>query len=280
MKRSILLIGLAAPLGIFLLQSRPVSDEVHAAHLAAIADLERTAEDFSSLTTTLESAWASVEDPGENARTLAARVAESPERLSTYMPQGTDSSSQQDPYLDRYEAYTRIVNQTEPLITEFFAEQAVYLESITFIQESGPRIIAEMRRIRMDRAAAETSQLVVGTLAYATGDASVEEFNPRFLLVSLGRDLRIDANMPRQTQTLLDSVTTVLDNKSIIQSKVTQIVLMPIPDNVSRLIQAEEELYRSSLLSVGQGRTLLSIYAVLFVATVGFVMFRRRKGYR
>ena len=98
--------------------------------------------------------------------------------------------------------------------------------------------------------------------------------------MALGRELRIDANMPNQAQRLLDSVTVVLENKSIIQSNMTQIVLMPIPDNVSSLIRAEQEFFTSRSITTGEGRALL-FYAALLLVTAGFVSSRRRRrGYR
>ena len=284
MIRRILIIGLVVaalvPLTRFVLQSRPVPVAAHDAHVAAIADLERTAEDYNSLTFTLNSAWTSGQDPGQGARALAARVTESPGRLSGLLFGTSGGQRQEGPTRDRYEAYNLIVSQTEPLLAELFAEQAIYLESLAFVRESGPGITQQMRRLRLDRAAAETSQLVAGTLDYATADASVEEGELRRLLVSLGRDLRIDANMPNQAQRLLDSVTVVLDNKSIIQSKMTQIVLMPIPDNVHSLIRAEREFFTSRSTAAGQQRTLL-FYAALLLVTAGWVSSRRRRrGYR
>ena len=113
MKRIILTIGLSvaalALLGTLVLQSRPVPVYVHVAHHAAIADLERTAEDFSSLITALNSAWASAQEPSEGARTLAARVAESPVRLSTRLFLVDGGASQENRVLNRYESYTVIV---------------------------------------------------------------------------------------------------------------------------------------------------------------------------
>ncbi|MEE8238000.1 MAG: hypothetical protein V3S67_06765 [Gammaproteobacteria bacterium] len=281
--RRILIIGLVlaamVPLAKFVLQSRPVPVAVHDAHLAAIADLERTAEDYSALTTTLSSAWTSGQDPGQDARALAARITESPERLSGLLF-GAGGGRQEGPIRDRYDAYTLIVSQTEPLLAELFEEQAIYLESVAFVRASGPGITQQMRRLRLDRAAAETSQLVAGTLDYATAEPTVEAVELRRLLVSLGRDLRIDANMPNQAQRLLDSVTVVLENKSIIQSNMTQVVLMPIPDNVHSLIRAEQEFFSSRSITTGEGRALL-FYAALLLVTAGFVSSRRRRrGYR
>ena len=283
MMRRILIIGFVVaalvPLAKFVLQSRPVPVAVHDAHLAAIADLERTAEDYSALTTTLDSAWTSGQDPGQAARALAARVTGSPERLSGLLFGADGGKRREGPIRSRYDAYTLIVNQTEPLLEELFTEQAAYLESIAFVRDSGHGITQQMRLLRLDRAAAETSQLVAGTLDYASADAGVEEVELRRLLVSLGRDLRIDANMPSQAQRLLDSVAVVLDNKSIIQSKMTQIVLMPIPDNVRSLIRAEQEFFTSASMTTGQGRLLL-LYAALLLGAAGFVASRRRRGYR
>ena len=283
MMRRILIIGFVVaalvPLAKFVLQSRPVPVAVHDAHLAAIADLERTAEDYSALTTTLDSAWTSGQDPGQAARALAARVTGSPERLSGLLFGADDGKRREGPIRNRYDAYTLIVSQTEPLLEELFTEQAAYLESIAFVRDSGHGITQQMRLLRLDRAAAETSQLVAGTLDYASADAGVEEVELRRLLVSLGRDLRIDANMPSQAQRLLDSVAVVLDNKSIIQSKMTQIVLMPIPDNVRSLIRAEQEFFTSASMTTGQGRLLL-LYAALLLGAAGFVASRRRRGYR
>ncbi len=281
--RRILIIGLVlaamVPLAKFVLQSRPVPVAVHDAHLAAIADLERTAEDYSALTTTLSSAWTSGQDPGQDARALAARITEGPERLSGLLF-GAGGGRQEGPIRDRYDAYTLIVSQTEPLLAELFEEQAIYLESVAFVRASGPGITQQMRRLRLDRAAAETSQLVAGTLDYATAEPTVEAVELRRLLVSLGRDLRIDANMPNQAQRLLDSVTVVLENKSIIQSNMTQVVLMPIPDNVHSLIRAEQEFFTSRSITTGEGRALL-FYAALLLVTAGFVSSRRRRrGYR
>lgn len=64
MKRNILSIGLAvetlALLGALVLHSRPISVDVHVAHHAAIADLERAAEDFTALVVSLNSSWSNV----------------------------------------------------------------------------------------------------------------------------------------------------------------------------------------------------------------------------
>ena len=137
-----------------------------------------------------------------------------------------------------------------------------------------------MREIRLDRAATDTFHLMVGTLDYVSTSSSAQETDLRRLLASLGQDQRLNANMPGQADEFFASVTTVLDNRSIIQSRVTQVAGTPIPENARRLIEAAEDLYRSTLISVDQGRTLLSIFTVLLLAAAGFIAFRLKQSYR
>ena len=284
MKRNLLSIGLAvaalALLGALVLQSRPVSVETHVAHHAAIQDLKRTSVDYDVLVADLNSTWVNVRIHAEGTRALAARISESPARLSTQLFEINGSNSQENRVLNRYEGYTMMVEQTDALLADLFTEQTAYADNVAFIRDAGPAIIEQMKEIRLDRAATDTFQLVLGTLDFVTTDASIQELELRRLLVLLGRDQRIDANMPVQARSLLDSVAMVLDTKSIIQSRVTQISETPIPQNAASLIVAAEDLYRSTLISVDQGRTLLSIYAVLLLAAAGFIAFRLNQSYQ
>jgi signal transduction histidine kinase len=283
MKRSILSIGLAvvalALLGALVLESRPVPVEVHVAHHGAIADLQRTTDDFNALVTGITTAWANVETPGEGARTLAARVADSPRRLSTQIFDVRGSATQEARRQNRFDGYSMAVEQTSELVDRLLEEQAEYVRSVNFVRESGPGIIQQMRDIRLDRTATDTFRLVVGTLDFAAG-AVADDFELRRLLVSLGRDQSFDANMPGQAQRLLESVSTVLDNRPNIQSRVTQLRDTPLATSALSLTQAAEDLYRATLLSVDQGRTLLSIYAMLLLAAAGLIALRLNQSYR
>ncbi len=284
MKRSILSIGLAvatlALLGALVLQSRPISVDVHVAHHAAIAELERAAEDFTALVVSLNSSWSNVQVPDEGTRALADRVSTSPARLTIQLFQVRGGTSQETRVLNRYEGYSSLVGHTEILVADLLTEQAAYVESVSFIRESGPGIVEQMREIRLDRAATDTFQLMVGTLDYVSTSSSAQETDLRRLLASLGQDQRLNANMPGQADEFFASVTTVLDNRSIIQSRVTQVAGTPIPENARSLIEAAEDLYRSTLISVDQGRTLLSIFTVLLLAAAGFIAFRLKQSYR
>ncbi len=284
MKRSILSIGLAvaalALLGALVLQSRPVPVDVHIAHHAAIADLERTADDFNALVDSIDTAWANVQMPGAGSRTLAARVAESPARVSAQLLAVEGSASQEARVQNRLEGYSMMVAQTDELVNVLFEEQSEYVRGVDFIRESGPGIVQQMRDIRLDRAATDTFQLMLGTLDFASTASVSNDFELRRLLASLGRDQRIDANMPGQIQRLLNAVESVLDGKQIIQSRVDQIAGTPLPANAESVIQAAVDLYRATLISVDQGRTLLAIYAVLLLAAAGVIAFRLNQSYR
>jgi signal transduction histidine kinase len=284
MKRRIVAVGLAvaalALLAALVFQSRPVPVEVHLAHHTAVADLERVAEDFKTLVTTLESAWQAGQPPGEGARALAARVAVSPERIQAQLFQVRGGTSQEARVRNSYEGFTASVEESSTLARDLLEEQSEFAASVNFLRESGPQIVEMMRDISLNRAAADTFQLLVGALDFARADATVQEYELRRLLVTLGRDQRIDANMPGEIQALLGAVTLVLEKKSAIQSRLRQIAQTPVPASAGSLSLAAEDLYRNTLSSVDQGRTLLAVYAVLLLAAAGFITVRLNQSYR
>ena len=284
MKRRIVAVGLVVGalllLAALLFQSRSVSVEVHLAHHTAITELERVSEDFDTLVTTLESSWQNGQAPGEGARALAARVAVSPERVHGQLFQVRGGASQEARVLNSYEGFTGTISDASILIRELLEEQTAFADRATFLREEGPQIVDQMRDIRLDRAAADTFQLLVGALDFAKPDATVQEFELRRLLVTLGRDQRVDANMPDQMQRLLGATSTLLDTKSDIQSRLRQLSETPVPANASRLSLAAEDLYRDTLASVDQGRTLLAVYVVLLLGAAGFIAYRLNQSYR
>ena len=284
MKRRIvavgLLVGALLLLTALLFQSRSVSVEVHLAHHTAIAELERVGEDFNALVATLESAWQNGQQPGAGARALAARVAVSPERVNSQLLQVRGGASQEARVLNRYDGFNGTVEAASTLVRTLLVDQSAYAENATFLRESGPQIVEQMRDIRLDRAAADTFQLLIGTLDYSKASARVQEFELRRLLVALGRDQRLDANMPAQMQQLLGGVELILDTKTNIQSRLTQLTETPVSENAESLADAAEALYRDTLSSVDQGRTLLAVYVLLLLAAAAFIAYRLNQSYR
>ena len=227
MKRRIVAVGLAAAaivlLAVLVLQSRSVSIDAHLAHHTALAELGRVSEDFDTLLSDLNAAWQDNQVPSEGARLLAARLATSPERVNQYLKAVPGSTSQENRVSNSFDGFTKTVGEASTLIGEILDEQTAYANSVLFLRDSGPRIVQQMRNIRLDRAAGDTFQLVVGALDFAKADASVQEFELRRLLVTLGRDQRIDANMPAEVQELRGAITTILGSKAMLDSKLRQL---------------------------------------------------------
>ncbi len=86
MQRRLIAAGLTvaalAMLVMLVLDSRPIPIEAHLAHHAAIAELQRSAEDAATLVASLESARASNQALGEGVRTVLTRFEQSPESLA------------------------------------------------------------------------------------------------------------------------------------------------------------------------------------------------------
>jgi signal transduction histidine kinase len=284
MKRKIIsaILGIVAVtvLGLLVMQSRSVNVDGHLAHFTALTTLERVQDDFDTLLVSLQDTWAETRAPGEGARSLAARVAASPQALTQNLFAFGEGSSHENRVRNALEGFQRSVKGANVLMQEVLDEQSQYAAAVDFIRDRGARIVEEMRDIRLDRAAEETFALVVGTLDFAKADASVKEFELRRLLVTLGRDQRIDANMPDEIEQLRDSVGVVLDTKSKLESKLQQLADTPVVLAARALRSAEEDLYATTLDSVDEGKTLLSIYAVLLLLAAGFIAFRLNQSYR
>ena len=190
MRRRIVAAGLAAAaivlLAVLAFQSRSVSIDAHLAHHTALSELNRVGEDFGTLVSDLNAAWQENQVPGEGARSLAARLANSPERIGQYLKAVPGSASQEKRVSNSHDGFTTMVADTSVLVREILDEQTTYAESVLFLRDSGPRIVQQMRSIRLDRAAGDTFQLVVGALDFAKADSSVQEFELRRLLVTLG----------------------------------------------------------------------------------------------
>src|SRR5690606_10926407 len=145
-------------------------------------------------------AWAASQAPGEAARTLVSRVAASAEQLPRALFEVPGGAAQRTRVASAYETFQRSITQTGSLARDLLAEQAAYAEDVAFVGDSGARIVEQMRDIRLDRVAADTFQLVLGTLDFARPDATVRDTELRRLLATLSRDQRVDANMPGEVQ--------------------------------------------------------------------------------
>ena len=283
MKRTALAIVLAcAALGLLIslaLASRPLPVEVHVAQSTIASDLERINDDFNTLVTSLQSAWDQTQAPGEGARALLTRVKEAPTRLPSSLLEMRGNSSQEARLHDSYETFTTTIAAASELADGLVDDQARYAASVNFLRDSGARIIQQMRDLRLNRVAADTFQLVVGTLDFAGPNPSVQEGELRRLVVTLGRDQRVD-KMPAEVDQLRTSVDTILSKRSVIHSKLVQLAATPVVANTTNLGLAAQEVYRGAVERVDQARLMLSLYAVLLLLAVGLVAYRLHGSYR
>ena len=283
MKRTAIAIVLAlAALGLLIslaLESRPLPVDVHVAQNAIVAELERINDDFRTLIDTMQAAWKEVQPPGEGARALLTRVTEQPKQLPQSLFELRGTASQEARLRNSFDGFTQTVGDATKLANELLTEQTEYTASVAFLRESGARVIQQMRDLKLDRVAADTFQLVVGTLDFASPTPSVQEYELRRLLVTLGRDQRVDL-MPADVGRLRAAVDTILSKKANIQSKLTQLAETPVVTTGSNLQLAAQELYQTATARVDQARLMLSVYAVVLLLAVGFVAFRLHGSYR
>ena len=283
MKRAVIALVLAlAALALLIslaLESRSLPVETHVAQYTIAGDLERFNADFRALVDTLQAAWAAQAPPGEGARALLARVAEQPQQLPSSLLTMQGSSSQETRLSNTHETFIAAVGQATALAEELVADQTAYASSVTFLREEGAAVIQDLRDAKLDRQAADTFQLVVGTLDFAGKGASVRANALDRLLATLNRDQRVDS-MPAKVGVLLTSVETILTSKPVIESKLQQLVTTPVGEHATALSTAAQDMYTIAVTRIEQARLMLSVYAVVLLLAVGFIALRLHSSYR
>ena len=267
-------LGLLASLA---LESRPLPPEVHVANYTIGADLEHINDDFRTLVTTLSAAWNDLQPPGEGARALLARVESEPQQLPQLEMRG--NAAQEARLRNTLDSYNGTIKEATRVANELLNDQSEYAAAVAFIRESGGRVIQQMRDLRFERAAADTFQLVVGTLDFAGSRPTVQEAELRRLLVSLGRDQRADG-MPADVTRLRNAMETVVTKRDTIRNKLEQLSAAPVVANGKNLAGAAQDLYKATVARVDQARLMLAVYAVVLLLAVGFVAVRLHGSYR
>jgi signal transduction histidine kinase len=283
MKRAVIALVLAlAALALLISlaqESRSLPVETHVAQYTIAGDLERLNGDFRALVDTLESAWQDQTPPGEGARALLERVASQSQQLPPSLLTMNGSASQEARLNNSHATFTAAIGDATALAGELISEQTEYAAAVAFLRESGAGVIQELRSQGLDRQAADTFQLVVGTVDFAGKDASVRASELERLLVTLTRDQRVDA-MPGDVQVLLNSAGTILTNKPLIESKLRQLIGTPVSDHAEALGSAAQDLYTGAVTRIEQARLMLAVYAVVLLLAVGFVAWRLHGSYR
>jgi signal transduction histidine kinase len=284
MKRALLVVVLAAAalalLILFAWQSRPVPVERHIAQYTVATETDRLTAEFETLVATLQSAWRNSEKPGEAARALEQRISATPSLIRDSALQIDGTGGQRERIRNTVEGFTATVEQAGTLARELIAEQTAYVASVDYLRGAGPQIIQQMRDMQLDRVAADAFQLIVGAVDFATPETSIQEYELRRLLVTLGRDQRIDANMPIDVAKLRSAVSTIVDSKSAIRSKLTQLQETPVVATATAAHLAVHDAYQSSVAAVDRARLMLAIYAIVLFVSVGIIGYGLRGSYR
>ncbi|NIW24083.1 MAG: hypothetical protein GWN29_05640, partial [Gammaproteobacteria bacterium] len=163
MKRRLIAAGFTvaalAMLAMLVLDSQPIPIEAHLAHHAAVAELDRSAEDAATLVASLESARASNQAFGDGARAVLARFEESPGRLRTLVFGYAGRALHENRVRSRFDAYAATVADASSVTHTALSEQASLVQSLDVVSRSGPALIERMRDIRLDEAARTTFEL-------------------------------------------------------------------------------------------------------------------------
>jgi signal transduction histidine kinase len=283
MKRAVIALVLAlAALALLIslaLESRPLPVETHVAQYTIKNDLKRVDDDFRSLVDTLQSAWHEQQPPGEGARALLARITAAPAQLPSSLFGMRGSNGQENRLANSHETFVGALNSVATLAGELIADQTEYANSVEFLRDSGPRVIQQLRDAGLDRVAGDTFQLVVGTLGFAGQNASVRAAELDRLLVTLGRDQRVD-RMPQDVERLRSSVSTILTKRPMVESKLKQLVGTPFDVYSVGLGDAATDMYTGAVARIDQARLMLAVYAVVLLVAVGFVALRLHASYR
>ncbi len=283
MKRAVIAVVLAlAALALLVslaLESRSLPVETHVAQYTIAGDLERFNADFRALVDTLKSAWDNQTPPGEGARALLARVSAQPRQLPESLFSMQGNASQEARLRNSHETFLQAVAGATSLAGELISDETAYAAAVSFLRESGATVIQGLRDAGLERQAADTFQLVVGTLDFAGKDASFRIGDLERLLVTLGRDQRVDA-MPGDFPLLLSSVSTILKTKPLVESKLNQLVGTPVDSHAEALATAAQDMYTLAVTRIEQARLMLAVYAVVLLVAVGFIALRLHGSYR
>src|SRR5690606_30280482 len=276
----ILAVAALAMLSSLLLRSRALPLEVHLSQNGMATEIERIREDFAALVAALDAARREIRAPGDAEEALLDRVADAPGTLRSLAAVIPVGDAERAGLNVRLESFARSVSDAERLAREALAEQTEYARNVAFVRDEGPRIIQQMRDLRLDREAGDVFQLVVGTLDHASPDATVSGSDLRLLVTTLGRDQRINANVPRELERLGAAVLSIVDHKAPIERKLDELATSPLVQRAAVVGAAAQEAYRRAVATVEQARLMLGIYSAALFLVVGFAAFRLQSSYR
>lgn len=284
MKRTIAVVILAvaalAMLVSLTLQSRSIPIDAHIAQHTVQTEVARIGDEFGTLSSALQSAWKNGKAPGAGERAIAANVASSTNALRKSVRQVPGTNAQRARILRSYKSLAATTTQVGTLAGGLLDEMSTYATSVSYLRESGPQVIQRMRDIQMNRVAASTFRLIVGTLDYSSPGTKVRGYELRRLLSALRASKQVDANMPGDAKRIIDAVSAVLNDKQDIETQLARLTQLPVALDAANLGAATSAAYSDAVAKTDRARLLLAVYAVVLLLAVGAVAFRLQGSYR
>ncbi len=284
MQRRLIAAGLTvaalAMLVMLVLDSRPIPIEAHLAHHAAIAELQRSAEDAATLVASLESARASNQALGEGVRTVLTRFEQSPESLAALVFGYAGRALHEERVRSRFNAYSGTVADASSVVHTALSEQEALIRNLDIVRRTGPVLVERMRDIRLDEAARATFELVAGVLDYASPASTIDPADLQRLAAALSTNPRISANMPGQVQALVEATQAAIAGVRNVEGLTERLGEIPLAASGANLSSAAVERYRDTLAGINRARTLLSIYAIILLGAAGVIAFRLSQSYQ
>lgn len=262
------------------LKSRSIPLETHIARYTLNSDIGRLEDDYRTLVNALDAARQSTQAPGDATSALHQRIVASLEALQRSAESIPGSAVQRERIQNNIDRLQATMATVDELTIVLLREQTEYSENLALLRDSGPEIVRQLRAIGQTRIAADVFQLMAETIDFAAQDAAIDKYQIRRLLVTLNRDQRIDADVRGLTSGLQSAVTYILEAKDGIQSRLTQLGTVALIENADALNLAASTTYQSAVSSAESARTMLSIYAVVMLLSVGVIGFRLRGSYR
>jgi signal transduction histidine kinase len=283
MKRTLASIGLAAiATGVLVfvaLASRPIPASVHIAQNSLRSELEVVSQDHLAVLAGFEAAWANKQPPGEAAYALVTRLRGAPARIRENVATIPGNAGQRALIDESFASFEAAVNAGGTLASGLLDDLSTYAASLAVLRDVGPQSVQRLRDLRLDAAAANTFELVTGTIDFASSsDAEVQALQR--LLGTLERDPSVDANMPREMVALATAAKTVFAGKQTIESKLDELRASAITGSANALDAAVAEAYQSSATRIDRARFMLAVYAMLLLAVVAIITFRLKQSYR
>ena len=280
MKRTVLVSFLAiVALGLlvaFAFNSRSVPVGSHIAQHTLSLELDQAQQDFRSIVDSLAGAVRDTATPDTTVIAAEQRFSASAYTIESHI----DTLAQDGTNVQgTFENFQLAVERASPLIQSLIESQTAFAESAVIVRDSGPEIVERMRDIALADAAAQTFQLIVGTVDFTSPDSTVRLTDLQRLHATLNSNAQLDANMSREKGSLLGAVATILDSRDQIREDLRALSDIAVPAAGNSLAESVNASYGAAVAAADGARTMLAIYAIVLFAAVAFVGFRLRSSY-